>query len=110
MSNAQTMAAAFAPIDAANREAVSQSTWGHLAPEKNVTYRGGILFCKSEYNSGTITLIASKFELDSSPWFYDAIYEFLYSFENLEAGAVYKLNATFRNYRWWGTPIKQLAL
>lgn len=107
MSNAQTWAETFAPIDAHNRETINRDTWGHLAPEKNTTYRGKLLFCKSEFNSGSITLIGSKFEtLDSSPWFYDSVHEFLYSFEELEDGAVYELNATFRNYRWWGKPKK----
>ena len=110
MSNAKTWAETLAPIDAHNREVANQDTWGHLAPVKNTTYKGEILFCKSEYCSGSITLISSKFELNSSPWFYDAIYEFLYSFKNLEEGTVYKLNATFRNYRWWGVPIKILSL
>lgn len=111
MSNAQTMAAAFAPIDAANREAISQSTWGHLAPTKNITYRGEVFFCKSEFNSGSITLIASKFdELESSPWFYDSIHEFLYSIDKLEEGKVYEMRATFRNYRWWGKITKSHSL
>lgn len=110
MSN-QTMLAAFAPIDAANREAISQNTWGHLAPNKNTTYKGYILFCKSEYNSGSITLISTKFDgLDSSPWFYDAIHDYLYSIKGLNEGAVYKLTATFRNYRWWSKIIQSYSL
>lgn len=100
----------FAPIEAHNREALLQNTWRHMAPVKNTTYRGHILFCKSEFNSGSITLIATKFEgLDSSPWFYDAIHEFLHEFD-LEEGTVYTLQATFRNYRWWGKPTKVIQL
>lgn len=110
MSNAQTMANVFAPIDAYNREVISQNTWGHLAPIKNKTYKGTILFSKSEYCSGSITLIATKFqELDSSPWFYDSVYDYLRSLP-LQEGTVYTLAATFRNYRWWGTPNKIYSL
>ncbi|MEK6879452.1 MAG: hypothetical protein AABY22_07595 [Nanoarchaeota archaeon] len=110
MSNAQSWADIFAPIEAHNRQVVLQNTWGHLAPQKNTTYRGEILFCKSDYNSGTITLISSKMDIDSSPWFYDSVHEFLYSFDKLECGQVYKINATWRNYKWWGKPEKVYSL
>jgi hypothetical protein len=110
MSNAQSWGKVFAPIDAANKDAVLQNTWGHLAPQKNTTYRGKLLFCKSEYNSGSITLISSKMVIDSSPWFYDSVYEFLYSFDELEYGHVYQINATWRNYKWWGKPVKVFSL
>ncbi len=111
MSNAQTWAETFAPIEAHNREAVNRDTWGHLAPIKNTTYRGTVLFCKSEYNSGSITLIGTKFDdLDSSPWFYDSVHELLNSFEELEYGTVYEIKATFRNYRWWGKPKKVYSI
>lgn len=110
MSTAQTWAETFAPIEARDRERVLQNTWGHLAPKKNTTYRGEILFCKSEYNSGSITLVSSKMGIDSSPWFYDSVHEFLYSFDGLEEGYVYKINATWRNYKWWGKPEKVYSL
>lgn len=111
MSNAQSWAETFAPIESHNRQVVLANTWGHLAPKKNTTYKGQILFCKSEYDSGSITLIATKFNsLDSSPWFYDAVYDYLNSLETLEYGQVYKIDATFRNYRWWGKAIKVYSL
>lgn len=36
----------FAPIEAVYAERVAQDTWGHLAPKKNVTYKGQILVSK----------------------------------------------------------------
>jgi hypothetical protein len=111
MSNAQSWAETFAPIEARDRQRVLSDTWGYLAPEKNTTYKGQILFCKSEYKSGSISLISSKFDgLDSSPWFYDSIYEYLNSLDYLEYGEVYKIDATLRNYRWWGNAIKVYSL
>ena len=99
------------PYEATQHERITQNTWGHLAPNKNTTYRGQVLFCKSEYNSGSITLISTLFDaLDSSPWFYDSIHDYLYSIDGLEDGTVYKLNATFRNYRWWGKIIQSYKL
>lgn len=106
MSNAQTWADAIAPIQARDKENVMQATFGHLAPIKNISYKGVILFTKSAYCSGTIYLIDSKFsELSDSPWLYDFIHEQLYKFATLEEGAVYQLNCTFRNYRIYGKPI-----
>lgn len=105
MSNAQSWAETFAPIDAANREKINQATWGHLAPVKNTSYKGQILFTSTAYNSGTIILIDSSFEnLDDSPWLYDFIHEWLNKCQNIEHGAVYQLNCTFRNYRLYGNP------
>lgn len=105
MSNAQTWAETFAPIEAKDRERVMQATWGHLAPAKNTSYKGVILFTRSTYNSGTITLIDAKFEgLDDSPWLYDFIHEWFYSCPNIDEGAVYQFNGTLRNYRLYGKP------
>lgn len=105
MSNAQSWAEMFAPIDAANRERVMQSTWGHLAPLKNTSYKGVILFTATAYNSGTIVLIDSEFDnLEDSPWLYDFIHEHLNKLHNLDRGAIYQLNCTFRNYRLYGKP------
>lgn len=110
MSNAQSWAKIFAPIDPANRQAALANTWGHLAPEKNKTYKGEVLFCQSAYNGGSLTLIDTKFDLESSPWFYDSINEYINSFQNLSDGVVYKINATFRNYKWWGKPVKAISI
>lgn len=105
MSNAQTWAETFAPIDAANREKVMQNTWGHLAPLKNTSYKGVILFTKSAYRSGTIDLIDTQFNnLEDSPWLYDFLCKHLYAFSDLEYGAVYRIDCTFRNYRLYGNP------
>lgn len=105
MSNAQTMAETFAPIMATYKENITQATFGHLAPVKNTSYKGTILFTKSAYSSGSIYLIDSKFaRLDDSPWLYDFIHEHLYKLTDLEEGAVYQFNCTFRNYRLYGKP------
>lgn len=94
----------YAPVEQYNYNVVIQNTWGHLAPNKNTTYRGEILFCKSAYRSGSIILIDTKCdELDDSPWIYEAYHEYLNSIDNgLEYGTVYKLSFTMRNFRFWG--------
>lgn len=103
MSNAQSWAETFAPIEQKNFNTVQQATWGHLAPEKNITYRSKIIFCVSAHHSGTRTIIDDG--MPNSPWMFDAIDGFINSFKGLTTG-VYEVNATFRNFRFWGTPLK----
>ena len=112
MSNAQSWAETFAPINAANRQAVFANTWGHLAPEKNVSYKGKILFCNSGYTNTSVALIDSYFEnLSDSPWLYDAINDYIYEqSKELPEGAVYVIHATLRNYRFYGKPKKVYSL
>lgn len=94
----------MAPYEAAQHERISQNTWGHLAPEKNTSYKGTIVFAKSCYQSGSVHIISAEFiGLQDSPWLYEAINEQVNRYELIE-GSVYKLKCTFRNYRFYGTP------
>jgi hypothetical protein len=101
---------AFAPAEALYRAAVMADTWGHLAPMKNRTYRGHIVFAVGCLGSDDLNPTCLEFELktrggddlDSSPWFFDALEDFMQSFET-EAGGVYRWDGTFRNYTFAGT-------
>lgn len=96
------MDSAFAPVLLANKQAVHKATWGHLAPAKNRTYRGYIVFSISAY--GDMTMIDAEFKnLPDSPWIYDAMYEFVFEDRDLIHGAVYRFDGTFRNYKFDGT-------
>lgn len=102
--SAQTMADVWAPITARYRLQVMQQTWGHLAPRKNKTYAGRIVFALGCYDCGELnpTPLACDFPgLDDSPWFYDALIEFLESLGG-EAGDVYQWTGFFRNYEFKG--------
>ncbi len=96
----------FAPIEEAYAEDVRRATWGHLAPEKNKTYAGRIVFAFGVYDSGELnpTILVSDFsdDLDGGPWFYNAVHEFLGDFTPGEPGRVYEWQGTFRNYRFKG--------
>jgi hypothetical protein len=104
MSN-QTMADAFAPAEARYRAEVMEHTWGHLAPQKNKTYRGHVIFALgcfgSDYLNPTV-LVCELGNLGSSPWFFDALIEFLQSLGGT-AGGVYRFDGAFRNYKFKGT-------
>lgn len=104
MSNAESWAATFAPIAQHNQQNVFKQTWGHLAPEKNKTYKCKVLFTIGAYQSGTRSLVDTWFEsdLDSSPWLYDALYEMINSLDYISKEGVYLIDGSFRNFRWYG--------
>ncbi len=105
------LAEAFAPATAKYHEDVRRATWGHLAPRKRKTYRGHVVFAVGCFGSDDLnpTPLECEFKgLDSSPWFYDALTEFLGEFVGIgdghpcEAGGVYRWEGTFRNYEFVG--------
>lgn len=118
------MEAVFAPAEARYRAAVLADTWGHLAPKRNVIYRGHITFALGCFDSGDLNPTVLGFELndrhgnglDSSPWFYDTLGDFLQSFcrdgstpGQCEEGGVYRWSGSFRNYKFSGE-LKRLSL
>lgn len=106
-----TMADAFAPVEALYRGQVAADTWGHLAPRQSKTYRGHVVFALGCYDSGHLNPTPLQCELgglDDSPWFYDALLQFLQSLGG-ESGCVYRWEGSFRNYCFRGT-LRRLAL
>ena len=106
----QCLADAFAPAEAAYRAEILKETWGHLAAVKNKKYHGSLTFASGIFGSDDLnpTAISCEFKtskgemLESSPWFYDAMMEFMQSLE-CEAGGVYRFEGYFRNYEFHGT-------
>jgi len=114
-----SMADVFALIDAVYREQVKGETWGHLAPKRNAKYHGRIVWAIGIYDSGELNPTPLHCELTSktagdlsdSPWFYDAIMEWL-SKPNIDAfhkherpykcGCVYEFTGYFMNYEFVG--------
>lgn len=111
----QTFADAFAPAETRYARQVMAATWGHLAPAKNVTYRGSLTFAIGCFGSDDVnpTVLTCSFpELEDSPWLYDAIQELIdqqteYNTpdgdkQRWDVGSVYRWEGSFRNYRWRG--------
>ena len=105
----QCLADAFAPAEAKYQEQVMQSTWGHLAPEKNKTYRGFIIFAIGYYDDLNPMPLNVRFKgLNDSPWFYEALTEFIgkpqwnTSRKKFKSGGVYRFDGTFNNYKFRG--------
>lgn len=90
------------PHLAHTKQKVMAETFGHLAPKKQNTYKGKVLFCVSAFNNQNIELIDFSFDndLESSPWLFDAINDFLFeNFINEDSGKVYKIEIQFKNYK-----------
>jgi hypothetical protein len=99
-----TMGDAFAEIDAKYRLQMQVETFGHLAPKKNKTYKGRIVYAIGCFGDDRLnpTAIYCEFEgLSSSPWFFDAMQEFLSS-NDCKEGYVYEFVGTLRNYTFEG--------
>ncbi len=100
------MQEAFGPAEAKYKSIVMQDTWGHLAPTKNTTYKGEIVFAESIYGDmGVLKCDFKSFKgkvLDDSPWFYECLYDFLWAIEDRKEGVVYKWTGKFKNYEFTG--------
>jgi len=100
-----SFASACRSWQAANVEAVYAATWGHLAPTKNKTYRGHIVWALGCLGSDDLNPTIMELEmgdLDSSPWLFKNMTDFLAS-HSREGGALFRFDGSFRNYKWKGT-------
>jgi len=82
-----------------NRQAqeVREETWGHLRPKLNHKYYGYVVFAYSAW--GELVLIDAEFTgLDSSPWLYDDLIEFVDSYEDLSTG-VYRWDGWYKRFQ-----------
>lgn len=109
--SAATMAEAWAPVEAVYREAVTQETWGHLAPEKNKTYLVTLVYAVGIFGDDSLNPTVLQCDLsgglDSSPWLYEALQDFLWSFNGQnDEGGVYRFVGKLRNYKFRGTRTK----
>lgn len=100
-----TFGATLASIDEHNHREQIKETWGHLAPVKNRTYNGRVVYAVGCFGDDELnpTPIFAEFRgLDSSPWFYEALCEFIGDLDGNEVGYVYEWTGTLRNYEFDG--------
>ncbi len=102
--SAQTFMEAFAPAEARYRAEVYKATWGHLAPKRHKTYRGHVVFAFGCFGNDHLnaTVIECEMGVDASPWFFDALTDFLATFGGDEAIGLHRWDGTFRNYEFKG--------
>jgi hypothetical protein len=100
----QCLADAFAPAEARHKARVMAATWGHLAPKRNQTYRGHIIWalgCFGDDHLNPTVLECELSGLESSPWFYEALHDFLRTHSE-KAGGLFRFDGMFRNYQFRG--------
>jgi hypothetical protein len=103
--SAQTIADVFVPVEAKYKAEVMANTFGHLAPKKNRTYKGRVVYavgCFGNDDLNPTTLVCDFKGLDSSPWFYNTLMEFIGK-QKFEPGCAFEFKGTFRNYEFKGT-------
>lgn len=108
-----SLADAFAPVEALNREIVLHNTFGHLAPVPGKKYSGTILVAQSEYGDNMI-FSADFGDLPDSPWLYDDMNDFIESAPN-ERPAIFKWSGWYvryknGNHRFGGGKFRKLKL
>jgi hypothetical protein len=99
----------FAPIEAKYKADIMKNTWGHLAPKKNKVYKGKIVYAVGCFGNDSLnpTVLVCNFkELDSSPWFFNALTDFIHSLKLKEEGCVYEFEGYFKNYVFVGRVLK----
>jgi hypothetical protein len=74
--SAQTMADVHAPIEAHYKSIVMHQTWGHLFPT-GLYYEGYVRIANATY--GNCEPIDEQIDISSSPWWYDAITDFVFN-------------------------------
>lgn len=89
------MQAAFAPVEAINREIVKANTWGHLAPEPRRSYSGVILFATSEYGGDRMVIRTDFPGMNDNPWFFEDLHEWMFGGEKLSEGCVFEWRGTY---------------
>lgn len=72
---------------------VIEGTWGHLKPEEGKVYEIELVYCYGEWGDYTAIRLTG---IESSPWFYDAMYAYIDNVTNkLKPGNVYKFVGTY---------------
>ncbi len=99
-----SMESAFDGIEAHYAAELQKHTFGHLAPKKNKTYKGHVVWALGCFGDDDLnpTAIEAEFEgLSSSPWFYSCLIDFMAN-HSREAGSVFRFDGTFRNFEFNG--------
>lgn len=102
------MSLAMAPAIQAQKDAINEDTWGHLAPARNARYSGWVEWSLSEFGDMQVHAFQmrskTKGNLESSPW----LFNFLQNIQldhlgesGLPAG-VYRFEGYFTNYKLVG--------
>lgn len=93
-------------------QSVMIDTFGHLAPEKNKTYRGTMLIAKSAFKEREAEIIDFKFDndLESSPWLFEVLERYVKNFR-IKEGHVHEINIKIKNFKVkWHKFVKEIKI
>lgn len=83
---------------------VFNDTWGHMAPQKNTSYKGIIRFTMTDHSHyGCQPIILTyDFPLDG-PYIHDELFNSVCDWDtkSFKPGSIYEVILTFRNYRFY---------
>lgn len=96
--------------------AVFNNTWGHFAPQKNISYKGKLRFVltdHSQYGSQPI-ILEYDFPNLTGPYIHDYLFNDVCEWtrnkkHDLITGTIYERELTFRNYRFYYGKIKKVC-
>jgi hypothetical protein len=92
---------------------IFDGTWGHMAPQKNVSYKGVVRFTMTDHSQYGCQPIILQYDFPNleGPYIHDALFDAVCDWEtdNLAKGAVYERIVTFRNYRFYLSNIKLIT-
>jgi hypothetical protein len=85
---------------------IFNKTWGHMAPEKNTSYKGVVRFVITDHSEYGCQPIILEYDFPNlhGPYIHDELFESVCggsNWENLETGVIYERFLTFRNYRFY---------
>lgn len=80
-------------------------TWGHMMPQKNVSYKGIVRFVCTDHSHYGCQPIILQYEFPNldGPYIHDELFDNVCDWETdgLTDGVIYERILTFRNYRWY---------
>lgn len=93
--------------------AVFNNTWGHLSPQKNISYKGKVRFVYTDHSQYGCQAIILEYDFPNldGPCIHDALFEDVCDNSDYwkgETGAIYERELTFRNYRFYYGKITQV--
>jgi hypothetical protein len=89
------------------------NTWGHLSPQKNCSYKGVVRFCLTDHSQYGCQPIVLQYEFPNleGPYLHDFLFDKICDLDTrqLPKGAIYQINLTFRNYRFYYGKIQKIC-
>lgn len=92
---------------------IFNNTWGHYAPQKNVSYKGVVRFVLTDHSHYGCQPIILQYEFPNleGPYIHDELFNDVSDWtktESLTTGIIYERVITFRNYRFYYGKIKKI--